>query len=606
MAMKTARLIKAATICCLFVLAACADGGIFDPKTYDPIDSDAKLNRDDYEQMARPKQDDEDATRQQSSRQKAPPVPEIAQILAAPKRPQVGKNKLVTVSVTDDVPLKDVLIELARLADVDIELGNGIEGGVAFRAKDKPFSEVIERISDLAGLRYSMQNGVLRIERDLPYVKNYPLDFLNMIRNSESQTSLATDVLSSDSSGDSGGGGGGGSGSGGGGSKSGISTGSTSSITSKTESDLWGSLQSGMTKILGYVPGRTIGQHKEKETVQDAGGGKAEGKGANGAFYVINRQAGVMSVSASERQHAMVAEYLKVLERSASAQVLIEAKLVEVTLDKNYQSGVDWSAAIGNSKFAIKYPTTIDSGGASYTLLGPDNNLGINLDSVVQLSEKFGTSRTLSSPRLHAINNQQSVLTFAKNKIFFEVQVERKDDQVVNGTTIPGKTSVKSTRKSVPIGIIMSILPSVNLDKNEITLSVRPTLSRQVDKVTDPGSAYANSILTATDKNAATFTNEVPVVEVRELDSVMKLKSGGIMIIGGLMEDINTNTDNGVPWMSDVPFIGNAFKSVSKVTSKKELIIFIKATIVDSNGSGAPADRNIYEKFTDDPRPLVF
>lgn len=617
------------------VVAGCAsEGGVLDSNSYDFIDRDKELSRKDYESIAKPskKQRDEAEEAGVSVIKGAvvPPVPEITQILAAPRPPKIGETKLVTLAVTDDVPLKDVLVELARLADVDIELGSGIEGGVSFRAKDRPFNEVIERIADLTGLRYSMKNGVLRVERDTPYVKNYSIDFLNIVRNSASSVNISTDVLSS--SGDSGGSGGdsGGGSSGGGG----LATGTTSSIESSTESDFWAGLEANLSQILNYVSQglqSTANQPSGGATAGElgvaSGGGTASGaSGASGSslgtalsgtsrgggYYVINRQAGIITISASQRQHDMISQYLKVLERNYSAQVLIEAKILEVQLDKNYQSGVNWSSVIGNSDFNISFPTSVTNS-ATYAILGPgkdttdgvgaanptgDNNLGVNLDAVVQFTEKFGTSRTISSPRLHAINNQQAVLTFAQNRIFYEVEVQREDDQVVNDTILPGQTTVTSTRRSVPIGIVMSLLPSVNLDKNEVTLSVRPTLSRQVDTVEDPGSALLRDSLGTN----STFVNQVPVIEVRELDSVMKLKSGSVMVIGGLMEDVTQNTDEGVPGISSVPWIGNAFKNTAKADQKKELIILIKATIVNPTGNYDPADRTIYNKFTDDPR----
>lgn len=638
---------KLLTVSSLLLVIACgSEGGIFDDASYDFLDRDLELNREDYENMDAPKQADFGKDAKPIRGVLAPPVPEMAQILAAPKPPEVGRTKLVTVSVTDDVPLKDVLIELSRLADVDIELGPGIYGGISFSAKNKPFNEVIARIADLSGLRYRMHDGVLRVERDTPYLKNYALDFLNIVRNSESEVNVSTDVLSS--GGDSGGGGGSSGGSGGGssgGGGEGLSIGSTSSIKTQTESDFWQALETNMTQILSYAPvielqplpgelpegtdlaaqagaapAQPVPQPRQSTSGSGQtgstglGGGSAQG--ANGSFYVMNRQAGILSVSATERQHEMLRKYLNYLERNASAQVLIEAKIVEVELNKGYQSGVNWNAVIGNTDFNVAYPTTFTNG-STLTVLGPgidptdgvgpanptgDNNLGINLDAVVQLTERFGTSRTLSSPRLHAINNQQAVLTFAENRIFFEVDVQREDDQVVNDTTIPGTTSIESTRRSVPIGIILNILPSINLDRNEVTLSVRPTLSRQVDTVQDPGSALLNNDLDADQQ----FINEVPVVEVRELDSVMKLKSGSVMVIGGLMEDVTRNDDEGVPFVSGVPWIGNAFKSTLKSTTKRELIIFIKASIIDSDGGYTPADKTIYEKFSDDPRPLVF
>jgi len=219
----------------------------------------------------------------------------------------------------------------------------------------------------------------------------------------------------------------------------------------------------------------------------------------------------------------------------------------------------------------------------------------------VQLTNQFGTSRTLSSPRLHAINNQQAVLTFAENRIFFDLDIEQEDALVQDGVVVQqGGITVESETVSIPIGIILSIIPSINLDTSEVTLNIRPTLSRQVDQVADPVAAFASAD-TGTD-----IQNNIPVVEVRELDSVMKLRSGQVLVIGGLMQDVVVNSDQGVPGLSEIPWIGKAFKSQLKQNGKSELIIFIKATIVDSNGHAQDADRYIYEKFTDDPRPISF
>jgi general secretion pathway protein D len=100
--------------------------------------------------------------------------------------------------------------------------------------------------------------------------------------------------------------------------------------------------------------------------------------------------------------------------------------------------------------------------------------------------------------------------------------------------------------------------------------------------------------------------NDIPVIEVRELDSILKVKSGGVMVIGGLMEERVINNDNGLPGLSGLPLLGNAFKNVDKTTEVTELVIFIRATIVGRNGNTFDADRNIYDKFINDPRPLVF
>lgn len=599
------------------VSSCVSEGGIFDPKIYDPIDRSADLTRDDYEHMTAPKRGDPPAPEASAKPKGAAPMPEIAQILAAPRPPKVGKTKLVSLTVTDDVPLKDVLIELARLAEVDIELGSGIRGGVSFIAKDKPFSEVIARLADLAGLRYSIKNGVLRVERDVPFVKNYTLDFLNIVRNSSGTVSLSTDILSV--AGGSGGEESGGGDSGGGG---GLTTGTSTSISTTSDSDFWASLESSLMEVLSWSPaielepeeiGGVAAEVQQAAAAATAEGGEEGAAGAapaatgaattavttagNGTFYVINRQAGILTVAASERQHDKIAQYLKLLERNASAQVLIEAKILEIELDKEYQSGINWSAAFGNANIGLETPATITDGATISVVDG-----SIDLDAVVQLAERFGASRTLSSPRLHAINNQQAVLTFAENQVFFEVDITREDGQVVDGVLVPGSTTVETTRRSVPIGIVLNIMPSVNLDQGEVTLNVRPTLTRQTSSVSDPGSAIVNADLPADQR----FINEIPIIEVRELDSVMKLKSGNVMVIGGLMEEINNNVDNGLPAFSSVPWLGNAFKSTNKTSGKRELIIFIKATIVSTNGNHHEADKQLYEKFSDDHRPLSF
>jgi general secretion pathway protein D len=197
------------------------------------------------------------------------------------------------------------------------------------------------------------------------------------------------------------------------------------------------------------------------------------------------------------------------------------------------------------------------------------------------------------------------VQTFAQNRVFFEVNVTQQPEVVdPNGQVRPGQLTVDTQRRSIPIGIILNILPSINVDSNEVTLSVRPTLTRQVDEVVDPGSAFASRILI--DDPEDRFVNTVPIVEVRELDSIMRLQSGQVMVIGGLMEQKNANTDNGVPFMSGVPFLGNLFKGVDKESSNKELIIFIKASIVTPEKGYHPTDKKLYQKYNDDPRPIAF
>ncbi len=596
----------------VLLMSGCKETGFDRFAQGDPIDRQLELHREDYRDLFGKGKTGPDDYGHHAGSDK---VPEMASVLAAPRPPKVGETKLVSIAVTDDVPLKDVLIELAKLADVDLEMDANIEGGIAFRAKDRPFGEVIEHIADLAGLRYKYADGVLRVERDMPYIQNYPIDFLNVVRSSTSNNSITTDVLSISNGAAGGGGGsaggaGGGASGGGGGSSGGINTGSTTTIDSKAEDDFWESLDANIRAILTYnKPRHLSGQAVESlapEALPSATAGKNLGKNM---FYVINRQAGVLSVAASQAQHESIKHYLDFLKRNATAQVLIEAKVVEVDLDDAFQSGINWNILqkkVGATDWSIgaAFGPDIDKSNLVKLALTPTDP-NASLDAVLNLTERFGTTRTLSSPRLHAINNQPAVLTFAENRVFFEVQLNQQPDTIdAAGQTQKGQLSVQTNRRSIPIGIILNILPSVNLDSNEVTLSVRPTLTRQVGSVVDPGAAFANEILIK--DPAERFVNTVPIVEVRELDSIMRLRSGQVMVIGGLMEQAANNTDNGVPFLSGIPYLGNIFKGTDKKNNNRELVIFIRATIVSPEGSYHNADKNLYNKFTSDPRPIAF
>lgn len=510
----------------------------------------------------------------------APPIPDLAEIIAAPEPPKIGTKKVVSVSVTDDVPLKDILIELARLADVDVEIDSSITGGVTFRAKDRPFNEVIDRICDMAGLRYSVRNNVLRIERDVPYVQTYALDMLNIDRASSGSIGVGGDTGGT----------------------------ATSNISADSKSDFWEKFQDGVSKILEYKPSLL-------------GSGTANTSGDPGTFFSLNRQAGTLTFSGTQTQHEIMQKFLKAIEANISSQVLIEAKIVEVELNDQYQTGIDWSRiGTGSVLFDadLSGVSAVDSAltPATITLLRNDIfSTGIDLAAAVNLLHEFGTTRALSSPRLNAMNNQQAVLSFVENLVYFDVKIDVTDAVAGTGgsATTPAKVEVTSTPKEAPVGIVLNLQPSINRESNEITLSVRPTLSKVTRFITDPGfeigKANAAAQLDPSSPVVASLnsvTSTIPQLEVRELDSILKVQSGQVMVIGGLLEDSFVTQIGQVPGMSELPYVGNLFKSTDKVKSKKELVIFLRATIVPTSGNSQPADRTLYNKFIPDARPLEF
>lgn len=492
-----------------------------------------------------------------------PAIPELASMLMAPEAPKLPDNKRVSISVSDNVPLKDVLIELSRQADINLELDPAISGGVVLRVKDKPVDQVMESIARLANLRYSMVDGTLKIERDLPYLHHYSVDFLNLDRSNEGGVNISTQVLNS-SGGDSGGG---------------LTAGSTNVLTAKYDGGLWASIEASIKQIL------------------EDGAAKAVGNQVS-----LNRQAGVITVLADSKQHKSISEYLDKTRRSATSQVLIEAKIVEVTLNEDYQAGINWNAVDDNIQFGVNgsFLSTLSSDNTDLIkITALQNKGGSGIEGVVSLVEKFGTTRTLSSPRLLATNNQQAVLTFAENEVYFTTKLEDEDKETASGTT-ESTLKVESTIHTVPIGVILTLQPSINLDNHEITMNVRPTLSRIKKRVEDP----ATNIIAAS-LNLNNIKSEIPVIEVREMDSILKIANGQVMVIGGLMEERVTTSESGIPGLKDIPGLGKLFKGESSLNNTVETVIFIRATIVPGHGVD-PKDRHFYKTFARDPRPVVF
>ena len=666
---------------CLALVSSCdanGDPSIAEAKKLDPIDRDSNLTRDDFEKMrdinSFNKPDNTKKTKDGKNASEPPipepakitanlsnviepPIPDLAEILAAPPKPKIGQTQLVSLAVTDDVPLKDVLLEVARLAKVDIDVDASISGGISMRANNKPFNEVIERIADMAGLRYTMKNGVLRVERDTPYIQVYTLDMLNVDRSSQNS------INSTNSSG----GGGGAAGGAAGGAGGGGSSGSSSSITYKTDSDFWAKFEGSVAQILAYSPSArssatTTATQAAPPALPAAPAlpAPSDNKSAaatpapatapapatpapvsapvaapaptpvtagNNSFYILNRQAGTITVSATQKQHETLKRFIDKVSENASAQVLIEAKIVEVDLNDNYQTGVNWQKLGGAGGGPISF-----AGNMNNVLVPPSNNagaamtaptlgivknsiLGLSLNTAVSMLDEFGTTRALSSPRLNAVNNQQAVLSFAQNYIYFKVNITSTAPIPATATSAgtASTITVTSTQLSTPVGLTLSLQPSINTDSNEVTMSIRPTITRWIKDVTDPGFEVSKAVaignVTGNQSVIDTLNNThstIPQVETRELDSIVKIKSGQTLVIGGLLQDNTTNNDTGVPYAGSIPVIGNLFKSVTKTNNKSELVIFIRATIVGSNGSADPYDKKLYEKFIQDPHPIKF
>lgn len=511
----------------VIALLSCAQNKV------DPIDSDVGMTYNDFRKALIKDRKKEQEEKEESNKTRVA-IPKVSKLIVSPPPPKIGGDKTITFSVTDQVSLKDVLIELGRVAKIDVDIDPRISGGIILNAKNRPLKEVIDRIATLGKLRYSYKNGILFFEPDAPYIKNYFVDFLS-------------------------------------------------------DSALWDSVSLGITGIIDANRNNST-----NTTTEDSSFGTTTTTTASSSV-TINKPAGMLSIYATRSQHEDIAKYLSEVNRVASAQVLIEAKVVEVTLNNDYQTGIDWSWLEAGKSFSTSgslgdstpvFQATIPK----VKLLG----LGGNLSASVKALEKFGTARSVSSPRVNAMNNQKASLDFSEKLIYFTLSVGTSQSASTTGTASVVTSTVTATKNEVDVGVKLDITPSINLDTEEITLNLNPQLS------TDSGETALDPSVNPSTGDP--LNNEIPIIRTRQLTTTAKIQSGSVLVIGGLMSETASNTDNGTPFFQRIPILGNLFKYVSKSTSTVETVIFVKATIVNNATPPSKYDRDFYDKFTIDKK----
>ena len=285
--------------------------------------------------------------------------------------------------------------------------------------------------------------------------------------------------------------------------------------------------------------------------------------------------------------HRLVQQYLDRVMQSVQRQVMIEATIVEVNLKDQYHAGIDWNRVLqGATGWGI---TTLGgvSGSTSNALAGSlapfvqATYTGSNgFSAAINLLESYGKTKVLSSPKLIALNNQTALLKVVNNLVYFSITAN-----TVASANAPAVTTFTTTPQTIPVGVVMTVLPQIN-ENGMVTLTVRPTISRQVGEVTDPNPSLIN----------VNVTNQIPVIQVREMESMLEVRSGQTVILGGMIEDDTDNARDGLPVLSRPEGIGAIFGQQEHVNSQTELVIFLRPTIV-SNGTMASDDLQRFERL---------
>jgi general secretion pathway protein D len=471
-----------------------------------------------------------------------------------------------TVCLSEGAPLSGVLLEVAKQLGISLIVSSKVISSVDFTACDKAFVEIIEDICDIGNLRYTIKGTTVRIEPDAPHLRIYSLQFLSMSRHGSNAVSTTTDVFAKSS-------------------ETSSLNGSNSAIQGESTVDFWQELELTLSSIIGK-------------------------KGS----MSLHKQGGLISVLATARQHKIIASYINALRATATAQVLIEAKVLEVTLSDRFRSGIDWHSGMSGAIFGMPTGASVQNSSANVTTGDADlYTLGYaskNISGIIKFIEGFGSIRTLSNPRITVMNNQTAVLKVAKNEVFFKIEFDRYQATQAGGQD---RINVSSKMQTVPIGIIVTVQAAANLETGEVTLRFNPTVSRVTNFRRDPAvSILASNISGDKTSNSAksslsnSIYSEIPVVEVREMDSILKVRSGQGVVMGGLMQESASRKNFGPPGTANMPVIGDISRGRSRDSEVTELVIFLRAHIIPQDGIGPDkSDRRLLNSFSNDPRPLL-
>jgi len=418
---------------------------------------------------------------------------------------------------------------MARDAAVNIDVHPNVTGLVSINAIDQTLPQILDRISRQVDMRWSIDsNGNLLVEQDRPYWHNYKIDYVNVERNASTEAGVSNSLSTA---------------------AGGSGNSSLSNITQTTGNSFWQSLTDNLN-ILMMEEGEAAAGAESADQVNSS--------------IIINRESGIVAIRAGAEKHKEVSTFLSYVQSRALKQVLIEATVVEVSLNDTYQSGVDWAALASNGG-----DVSFQQNATAANLAAAPNNIltldGSDISATIRMLSTFGDLQVLSSPKIMALNNQAAMLRVVDNKVYFSIDVE--PGVISNGIFTP--PTFTSESHTVPVGFVMNITPQVG-ENDQVTLNVRPTISRIVQFVNDPNPALAD----------AGVTNPVPEVQIREIESILKVYSGQIAVLGGLMQDSLEVGIDGLPTLSRLPGVGGLFSYRNEAAVKTELLIFIRPIVV--------------------------
>jgi MSHA biogenesis protein MshL len=463
--------------------------------------------------------------------------------------------------VVSNAPAAQVFMGIVSGTRYSMLMSPDLSGTISVNLKDVTVFEALDAIRENNGYEYKVDGARIYIQQQTVQTRVFKVNYLvgsrvgstniNVSTGSSNSTTTGTGTNgtngtngTSGTSGTNGGGGGGGS----------------ANVTTTSSSDFWKELTASLNAIVGNTDGRSV---------------------------VISPQSGVIVVRATPVELRNVAEFLNASQLSVERQVILEAKIIEVDLSDDYQTGINWAAfkTNPNSRLSIGIPggtamgpngalTAADgilTGVAGSSLQGSGGLFGLvfqtsSFAATLSFLESQGNVHVLSSPRIATLNNQKALL-----------KVGSEDYYVTSASSTTTTGTATTTTPSVNLqqffsGIVLDVTPQID-DKNNIILHIHPSVTRvsETNKVINMGGT------------TGTLTLPVASTVVSETDSIVRAQDGRIVAIGGLMKQSSTGDVSQPPGLSNIPLVRDVLGQTKRSTQKTELVILLKPTIVQDS-----------------------
>ena len=539
--------------------------------------------------------------------QAIPPPARVSTFVPPPKPVPMPQTYSVVVN---EVPVRELLFALGRDTKQNIDIHPGLQGVVSLNAINETLPAILDRVSKQVNMRFRLEGNTIVVSPDTPFMKTYRVNYVNMTRDTTSTIGVSGELTSTPGT----------SGSGTAPAAPGTGGGSSTVVRTVSNNNFWEQLRDNLRAILTATRARSLSADEkaafaeERRRASDTALKQAEavaraGQGATTLFttafrgaapaplldvrddVIINPVSGTVSVLATERQHQLVQQHIDSVTAAAQRQVLIEATIVEVQLSRSYQAGVDWARI--SSSGGLAFSQAMLGGNLAtapfFALFYNQGNVRPNdISLTIKLLEEFGNTRVLSSPKLMALNNQTALLKVVDNIVYFEVKGEQGN---ITSTGTQPPVTFTTTPKFVSVGVVMGVTPQIN-DDGRVSLSIRPTISRVLSMVQDPN---PNLVI-----RGQQVKNEVPQIQIREMESVLQVGSGQTVILGGLMQNEFRHNRDQVPLVGSQPQVGDLFAFRDERASKTELVIFLRTTVIP-NPSLESDELKFFQRFLPPP-----